>query len=123
VRAQVAASGYTGRKRGEVVRTRTTLLQSHTHHWLGTFGGSGNEDIGGGLKRACLVAATYATRHQLQASQILIRLDGGYGDTAVLSDVLAMGLGLIARSRDYALVGRTAGAGGAFAPSLCLLCP
>lgn len=104
--AQVAASGYTGRKRGEVVRTRTTLLQSHTHQWLGTFGGPGNGDIREGLKRACQVAATYATRHQLQASQILIRLDGGYGDTAVLSDVLAMGLGLIARSRDYALLGR-----------------
>jgi hypothetical protein len=104
--AQVAASGYTGRKRGEVVRTRSTLLQSHTHQWLGTFGGPGNGDIGGGLKRACQVAAISATRHQLQASQILIRLDGGYGDTAVLSDVLAMELGLIARSRDYALLGR-----------------
>jgi hypothetical protein len=34
--AQVAASGYTGRKRGEVVRTRTTVLQAHTHQWLGT---------------------------------------------------------------------------------------
>ena len=104
--AQVAASGYTGRKRGEVVRTRTTLLQAHTHQWLGTFGGSGNGDIREELRHACLVAATYATKHQLQASQILIRLDGAYGDTAVLSDVLKMGLGLIVRSRDYALLGR-----------------
>jgi hypothetical protein len=104
--AQVAASGYTGHTRAEVVRTRTTLLQAHTHQWLGTFGGPGNGDLGGGLKRACLVAATYATRHQFQASQILIRLDGGYGDTAVLSAVLAMGLGLSARRRDYALLGR-----------------
>jgi hypothetical protein len=30
---QVAAPGYGGRKRGEVVRTRTTLLQAHTHQW------------------------------------------------------------------------------------------
>jgi len=29
----VCAPGSTGRKRGEVVRTRTTLLQSHTHQW------------------------------------------------------------------------------------------
>src|SRR6266699_3124656 len=29
----VCAPGYTGRKRGEVVRTRTTLLQAHTHQW------------------------------------------------------------------------------------------
>jgi hypothetical protein len=29
----VAAPGYKGRKRGEMVRTRTTVLQAHTHHW------------------------------------------------------------------------------------------
>src|SRR2546426_1006563 len=29
----VCAPDYTGRKRGEVVRTRTTLLQAHTHQW------------------------------------------------------------------------------------------
>ncbi len=103
---QVAAPGYTGRKRGEVVRTRTTLLQTHTHQWLGTFGGAGNGDLRGELQRACQVALLYAQSHQLHPAQILIRLDGGYGDTAVLSDVLAMGLGVIARSRDYALLGR-----------------
>jgi len=30
---QVCAPGYLGRKRGEVVRTRTTVLQAHTHQW------------------------------------------------------------------------------------------
>ena len=104
--AQVAAPGYTGHKRGEVVRTRTTILQAHTHQWLGTFGGAGNGDLRGELQRACQVAIAYATKHQFLPSQILLRLDGGYGDTAVLSDVLAMGLGVIARSRDYALLGR-----------------
>ena len=104
--AQVAAPGYTGRKRGEVVRTRTTILQAHTHQWLGTFGGPGNGDLRGDLQRACQVATTYATTHQLQANQILLRLDGGYGDTAVLSEVLALGLGVIARSRDYARLRR-----------------
>ena len=43
----VCAPGYTGRKRGEVVRTRTTLLQAHTHQWLGTFGHAGNADYRG----------------------------------------------------------------------------
>jgi hypothetical protein len=38
---QVCAPGYQGRKRGEVVRTRTVLLQTHTHQFLGTFGGPG----------------------------------------------------------------------------------
>jgi hypothetical protein len=104
--SEVAKPGYTGRKRGEVVRTRTTVLQAHTHHWLGTFGGPGNGDLRGELQRACQLAIAYATKQQLLPSQILLRFDGGYGDTAVLSDVLAMGLGVIARSRDYALLGR-----------------
>jgi hypothetical protein len=103
---QVSAKGYTGRKRGEVVRTRTVLLQAHTHHWLGTFGGPGNGDLDEELRRACQVASAYAKSHQLHPAQILIRLDGGYGDTAVMSDVLGLGLGLIVRSRDYALLGR-----------------
>jgi FPC/CPF motif-containing protein YcgG len=30
---QIAAPGYFGRKRGEVVRTRITVLQAHTHQW------------------------------------------------------------------------------------------
>jgi len=40
----VCAPGYSGRKRGEVVRTRTVILQAHTHQFLGTFGGPGNGD-------------------------------------------------------------------------------
>jgi hypothetical protein len=35
----VCAPGYTGRKRGEVVRTRTTALQMHTRQWIGTYAG------------------------------------------------------------------------------------
>src|SRR5207253_11323213 len=52
---QVAAPGYGGRKRGEVMRTRTTLLQAHTHQWMGTFGGAGNGDYRGELNRALQV--------------------------------------------------------------------
>src|SRR5256885_4196489 len=38
----VCAPGYTGRKRGQVVRTRTVISQAHTFQWLGTFGNRGN---------------------------------------------------------------------------------
>ena len=38
----VCAPGYTGRKRGEVVRTRTTVAQAHSYQWLGSFGNRGN---------------------------------------------------------------------------------
>ena len=38
----VCAPGYTGRKRGEVVRTRTVISQAHSFQWLGSFGNRGN---------------------------------------------------------------------------------
>jgi hypothetical protein len=59
---QVCAPGYHGRKRGEVVRTRTVMLQAHTHQLLGTFGGPGNGDYRGELRRAIGVITSYATR-------------------------------------------------------------
>jgi hypothetical protein len=73
------------------VRTRTTILQTHTHQFMGTFGGPGNGDYRGELARACLVATCYAKHHQLQPSQILLRLDGEYGNAAVIAVVLRVG--------------------------------
>src|SRR6266699_3487427 len=101
---QVAEPGYKGRKRGEVVRTRTTLLQAHTHQFLGTFGGAGNGDYREELKRAIQVITRYATTHQLLPSHMLVRLDGLYGNAAVLKDILDADLGFIGRCRDYALL-------------------
>jgi hypothetical protein len=49
---EVCAPGYLGRKRGEVLRTRTTLLQAHTHQWVATFSGEGLGDDRGELLRA-----------------------------------------------------------------------
>ncbi len=34
--SEVCAPGYLGGIRGEVVRTRMTVLQAHTHQWVGT---------------------------------------------------------------------------------------
>src|SRR5260370_9481351 len=39
---EICAPGYTGRKRGEIVRTRTVISQAHTSQWLGSFGNRGN---------------------------------------------------------------------------------
>jgi hypothetical protein len=101
---QVCALGYQGRKRGEVVRTRTVVLQAHTHQFLGTFGGPGNGDYRSELQRAVEVITTYATQLALPLASVLLRLDGLYGDAAPLLDVLAAGLGVIARSRAYHLL-------------------
>lgn len=42
---RVCAPSYAGRKRGEVGRTRTAILQAHTHQFLGTFGGQATASI------------------------------------------------------------------------------
>jgi hypothetical protein len=84
----VCAPGYTGRKRGEVVRTRTTLLQAHTHQWLGTFGNPGNGDYRGDLLRAAAVVTEYVTGQQIPLHRAVFRLDGLYGDYAVVIESL-----------------------------------
>ena len=87
----VCAPGYTGRKRGEVVRTRTTLLQAHTHQWLGTFGGAGNGDYRGELLQGLEVVLAYQRSQGLLPAQALVRLDGLYGDGAIVADLRAAG--------------------------------
>src|SRR2546421_8072592 len=52
---EVCAPGYLGRKRGEVVRTRTTVLQAHTHQWMGTVSGAGSGSYRGEPRRAVQV--------------------------------------------------------------------
>ena len=73
---QVCAPGYQGGIRGEVVRTRTVVLQAHTQQFLGTFGGPGNGDYRGELRRAIGVISSYATQLGLSTASLLVRLDG-----------------------------------------------
>ena len=65
----VCAPGYLGRKRGEVVRTRTVALQMHTRQWVGTYGGRGNGDYRGELASARHSIATYL-RHFALSPQV-----------------------------------------------------
>ncbi len=103
----VCAPGYMGRKRGEVVRTRTTLLQAHTHQWLFTFGGAGNGDYRGELLRGLTVIVAYQTALSLLPSQALVRLDGLYGNGAIVVDLIAAGVCFVMRGKDYALLDLT----------------
>ena len=101
---QVTAKGYLGRKRGEVVRTRTTILQAHTHQWLGTFSGPGNGDYRQELKRAADVVTSYAAAILFPTERMIVRLDGLYGNAAPLLDLLDWKLGWITRGKDYHLL-------------------
>jgi hypothetical protein len=100
----VCQPGYLGRKRGEVVRTRTTIAQSHTHQWLGTFGGAGNGDYRGELSRATEVIGTYLKAQGLRVAQGVVRLDGLYGNGALVEDIARSGLNYLMRGKDYHLL-------------------
>ncbi len=102
---EVCAPGYMGRKRGEVVRTRTTMLQAHTHQWVGTFSGTsgaGNGDYRGELRQAVKAISTYMKAQSLPLSQAVVRLDGQYGNGAIVADLA--GLAYVMRGKDYDLL-------------------
>jgi len=95
----VCAPGYRGRKRGEVVRTRTTVSQAHSYQWLGSFGNRGNGRYREDLRKGLAAIGRYLTAYQLEASRTLLRLDGQYGTGAVLSDVA--GFAFVTRGKEY----------------------
>lgn len=100
----LCAPGYTGRKRGEVVRTRTTVLQAHTHQWLATFGNPGNGEYRVELRRAVTAIQSYLQVHQHPEARALLRLDGQYGTGAILADLA--GLPFVMRGKDYQMLKR-----------------
>jgi hypothetical protein len=83
---ELCAPGYTGRKRGEVVRTRTVVSQAHSYQWLGSFGNPGNGQYRNELRRAIEAIECYLATQQLPKESALLRLDGQYGTGAVLSE-------------------------------------
>src|SRR6266702_3170537 len=98
----LCAPGYTGRKRGEVVRTRTTVLQAHTHQWLATLGNAGNGQYRTELRRAVAAIQWYCKAHEFPEGRGLLRLDGQYGTGAVLTDLA--GFSYVTRGKDYQIL-------------------
>jgi hypothetical protein len=98
----VCAPGYTGRKRGEVVRTRTVVSQAHTYQWLGSVGNRGNGLYRKELRQALSVIGRYLATHQLAQECALLRLDGQYGTGAVLADLA--GFSFVMRGKEYAVL-------------------
>jgi hypothetical protein len=100
----LCAPGYTGRKRGEIVRTRTTVLQAHTHQWLATFGNPGNGEYRAELRRAVTAIQSYLQAYHHPEERTLLRLDGQYGTGAVVADLA--GLSFVMRGKDYQILKR-----------------
>jgi hypothetical protein len=97
---EVCAPGDIGRKRGQVVRTRTVISQAHSYQWLGSFGNRGNGRYREELRKGLAAITRYLTAHQLPQARALLRLDGQYGTGAVLSDVA--GFAFVTRGKEYA---------------------
>ena len=95
----VCAPGYTGRKRGQVVRTRTVVSQAHSFQWLGSFGNRGNGRYREELRWGLSAIGRYLAAHQLPQERALLRLDGQYGTGAVLSDLT--GFAFVTRGKEY----------------------
>src|SRR5213082_1556988 len=101
---RVCAPGYTGRKRGEVVRTRTVVSQAHSYQWLGSFGNRGNGHYREELRRALTAIKGYLEAHHLSPISALLRLDGQYGTGAVITDLA--GFPFVMRGKDYTVLDR-----------------
>lgn len=98
----LCAPGYTGRTRGEVVRTRTAVLQRHTHQWVASFGNPGNGRYREELRRAKSTIQTYVKAHSFPAERTLLREGGQYGTGAVISDVADFSY--VTRGKDYGIL-------------------
>jgi hypothetical protein len=98
----VCAAGYSGRKRGQVVRTRTVISQAHSFQWLGTFGNRGNGRYREELRKVLAALTRYLAAHQLSSQRTLLRLDGQYGTGAVLSDLA--GFAFVTRGKEYTVL-------------------
>jgi len=81
------------------VRTRTTISQAHTFHWLGSFGNRGNGRYREELRKGLSVIGRYLAAHHLPQERTLLRLDGQYGTGAVLSDMA--GFAFVTRGKEY----------------------
>ena len=100
----VCAPGYKGRKRGEVVRTRTVTLQMHTRQWIGTYAGRGNGDYRGELASSLQAILAYLAHFDLTPEAAVVRLDGQYGAAAVIAQIIQAGVFLVTRGRGYQLL-------------------
>ena len=70
----------------------------------GTYAGRGNGDYRSELTSALQAITTYLTHFAFLPHRALVRLDGQYGDAAVIAQIILAGVYLITRGRGYQLL-------------------
>src|SRR5207237_28696 len=83
---------------------RPTALQMHTRQWVATYAGRGNGEYRDELASALQSITTYLKHFALSPEVALIRLDGQYGDAAVMAQLILAGVYLVTRGRGYQLL-------------------
>lgn len=98
----VCAPGYGWRANGEKSYEAEPRCSMRTRRagWA-QMPGAGNGDYRGELLRAIKAITQLSQAWSIPLSRILIRLDGLYGNVALLIDLLSSGLGVVVRGRDY----------------------
>jgi len=76
----------------------------HTRQWVGTYGGRGNGEYRDELTSALQAITTYLKHFALTPQVALVRLDGQYGDAAVIAQLILAGVYLVTRGRGYQLL-------------------
>jgi hypothetical protein len=72
-----------------------------TRQWIGISAGRGNGDYQGELALTLQAITTYLGLFALTAQVALVRLDGQYGDTVAIAQLLEAGVHLVTRARGY----------------------
>jgi hypothetical protein len=98
----LCAPGSRGRKRGEGVRTRTTMSQARSSQWLGRFGNRGHGLSRTQLRQGLAAIRRSLTSHPFPQEHTLLRLDGHSGNGAVLTDLA--GVAFVTRGKDSSLL-------------------
>jgi hypothetical protein len=75
--------------------------EMHTRQWIGTYAGRGNGDYRSELARALRSITTYLKLFALTPEVALVRLDGQYGDTVAMAQLLKAGVYFVTRARGY----------------------
>ena len=95
--ATLAAPGYTGRKRGEVVVLRPTLQHAGSSLWLHMSLAPGNGNQREALRQACAAAAACGDRLGHPRSRLLFVADGEFGHVPGYAEIRAAGMAAITR--------------------------
>ncbi len=75
--------------------------ETHTRQWVGTYAGRGNGGYRDELASASHSITAYLKHFALPPEVALVRLDGQYGDAAVIAQLILAGVYLVTRGRGY----------------------